>query len=790
MNTDNYNNTQSHEKDPSFTLADLWDMVWNYKWWYVAFVVVCVLSVLLYIYRTPAEYVRTAKVIIDESEQDATMRSLGAIAGGAMAVRSNASVVNEMEAFSSPDLMQMVVRRLSLETRYVEDQFLRDVELYDSPVVMKLLADNPQSGFSYKIHKMSDDKVAITDFRVGKDRLEGKVECSLGDTVMTPVGLIALYPTSRIQSFRKDIRVIWNNSLTIAKDYCNRLRVSLSNRESTVVVISLEDTYPQRASDIISTLIDIYNEEWVRNKNRSARNTSEFINERLVIIEKELGGIEGEIKDFKQDNKLTNVNAVAQSYLEESSEYASKSFEINNQLEVARFIKDYLNDPVNENSLIPANLGLSSANVESQIKEYNDLVLQRDRLKSGSGDRNPMIADLNAALSSLRSAVLRSIDNLVTTLDLQSQKINSQEQQILSRIASNSGQELELLSIQRQQQVKESLYIFLLEKREENELAALVNVGNTRLIMNPTGSPHPVAPDKLMLVLVACIVGFGLPFTIIFLMNILDTTIKTKADLGQLSVPFLAEIPLSAKRDKFGLVKKSEKFNNANCKIIVEQGKRDMMNEAFRVFRTNLDMIIENKDGNGYVTMFTSFNPNAGKTFVIQNIAASMALKGAEVLLLDLDLRKATLGKSIGKNHNGVSSFLNGKESDYHDMIAKVSDNLYILPVGTLPPNPTELLLTDRFKDMMESIRKEYDYIFIDCPPIDVVADTAIITKYVDMSVFVIRSGFLDKKAGPMIDALYKSRKYTRMVMILNGTDAENKSLRRYGYGYGYGYGN
>lgn len=790
MNTDNYNNTQSHEKDPSFTLADLWDMVWNYKWWYVAFVAVCVLSVLLYIYRTPAEYVRTAKVIIDESEQDATMRSLGAIAGGAMAVRSNASVVNEMEAFSSPDLMQMVVRRLSLETRYVEDQFLRDVELYDSPVVMKLLADNPQSGFSYKIHKMSDDKVAITDFRVGKDRLEGKVECSLGDTVMTPVGLIALYPTSRIQSFRKDIRVIWNNSLTIAKDYCNRLRVSLSNRESTVVVISLEDTYPQRASDIISTLIDIYNEEWVRNKNRSARNTSEFINERLVIIEKELGGIEGEIKDFKQDNKLTNVNAVAQSYLEESSEYASKSFEINNQLEVARFIKDYLNDPVNENSLIPANLGLSSANVESQIKEYNDLVLQRDRLKSGSGDRNPMIADLNAALSSLRSAVLRSIDNLVTTLDLQSQKINSQEQQILSRIASNSGQELELLSIQRQQQVKESLYIFLLEKREENELAALVNVGNTRLIMNPTGSPHPVAPDKLMLVLVACIVGLGLPFTIIFLMNILDTTIKTKADLGQLSVPFLAEIPLSAKKDKFGLVKKSEKFNNANCKIIVEQGKRDMMNEAFRVFRTNLDMIIENKDGNGYVTMFTSFNPNAGKTFVIQNIAASMALKGAEVLLLDLDLRKATLGKSIGKNHNGVSSFLNGKESDYHDMIAKISDNLYILPVGTLPPNPTELLLTDRFKDMMESIRKEYDYIFIDCPPIDVVADTAIITKYVDMSVFVIRSGFLDKKAGPMIDALYKSRKYTRMVMILNGTDAENKSLRRYGYGYGYGYGN
>ena len=250
--------------------------------------------------------------------------------------------------------------------------------------------------------------------------------------------------------------------MNVAKRYCSNLSVTLSNKESTVVVLSLEDNYPQRASDILSSLLDIYNEVWVMNKNRSARNTTDFINERLVIIEKELGGIEGELKNYKQDNKLTNVSALAQSYLEESSEYASKSFEVNNQLAIANFIKDYLNDPVNENALIPANLGLAAANVESQIKEYNDLVLQRDRLRAGSGDRNPMIVDLNAAIASLRSAVLRSIDNLITTLDLQAQKIKSQEQQILSRIASNSGQELELLSIERQQKVKESLYVFLL----------------------------------------------------------------------------------------------------------------------------------------------------------------------------------------------------------------------------------------------------------------------------------------------------------------------------------------
>ena len=212
-------------------------------------------------------------------------------------MRSNATVVNEMEAFSSPDLMQMVVQRLSLETRYVADQFMRNVELYDyTPVTMKLVSDNPQSGFSFMIHNSGDGKVSLTDFKVGSDDMEGKVECALGDTVTTPAGVIALYPTSKIDSFRNDIRVIWNNSMAVAKSYCSRLSVTLSNKESTVVVLSLEDNYPQRASNILSSLIDIYNEEWVRNKNRSARNTSDFINERLVIIEKELGGIEGEIE--------------------------------------------------------------------------------------------------------------------------------------------------------------------------------------------------------------------------------------------------------------------------------------------------------------------------------------------------------------------------------------------------------------------------------------------------------------------------------------------------------------
>lgn len=786
---ENLNNGQLHNDDEQsmISLRDIWNMIWGYKWWYVVCTMVALCAVALYIYRTPNTYVVNAKVIIDESEQYAAVRSVAGISsympGG---LRVSNTIANEMEAIVSPDLMQIVVERLNLETKYVELQPLRTVELYkETPVELRLAGGNPKNSFSFIISKKGENEVLISEFKIGGQEVQEVMEGTLGDTLVTPVGSIVLVPTMKIDNFKDDILISWANSMAVAKGCCGRLSVALSGKESTVVVLSMNDNWPSRATDVLSSLIDVYNEEWIRNKNRSSKNTSEFINERLLVIEHELGGIENELKDYKASNNLTDMEATAQTYLQESSTYSAKSFEVNNQLSVAEFIKDYLNDPANEAALIPANLGLSSANVEGQISEYNDIVLQRDRLMTGSGSNNPLIADLNASLQMLRSAILRSIDNLIATLELQAQKIRSQENQILARIASSSGQELQLLSIQRQQKVKESLYIFLLEKREENELASLVNVGNTRVIMRPGGSAGLVSPDRMMLLLIALLVGCGVPFAVIFAMRVLDTTVKSKRDFEDLAVPFLAEIPLAVKRNRIGYLSKSAKFDNANCRILVEQGKRDMMNEAFRVFRTNLDMVIEKKPGEAFVTMFTSFEPNAGKTFVIQNIAASMSLKPSKVLILDLDLRKASLSKSLGKEHRGVAAYLNGKVNDYHDHIDKISDGLDLLPVGKLPPNPAELLISDRFNDMIASLRSEYDYIFIDCPPIDIVADAAIVTKVVDMTLFIIRAGVFDKRSISMMDHLYNSGKYRRMSVVLNGVDLES---RRYGYSYGYGY--
>ena len=771
-----------HEEEPLISLADIWGLIWGHKWWYVASLAFFLCVGVFYLYVTPKVYSRVAKVLIDESNQDATMRNLGVASAGMMRLRSFNSVENEIETFASPDLMQVVVERLGLQTRYVQEQLLRDVELYrNCPFDARFAGENPHSPYSFKVTPAGEEGFVLSEFRLKDEKFKEEVPGSYGDTLQTPVGKVVLYPVETDVDFNHPVKVSWTTSMSAAKAFCRNMHIALSGKESSVLVFSINDTYPSRASSILSTLIDVYNEMWINNKNRAAINTTDFINERLVVIEKELGLVEDALKQYKSKNNLTDIKAVAQSYVTESSEYATKAFEVNNQLSIAQYIKEYLNNPANSLSLIPSNLGLTSASVEAQIKEYNDIVLQRDRLLSGGGENNPMVTDLNAALASIRTAILRSIDNLIATLQLQLSKIESQEKQILARMSSNSGQELQLLSIERQQQITQELYMFLLQKREENELAALINVGNTRVIMNPNGSSNPVSPNRMMIMFIMIVLGCGAPFGFFLVRKLLDTSIKHKSDLGNLSVPFLAEIPKMGK----------DGFNRDECKVIVKPGSRDMMNEAFRVLRTNVDLML-GKNAGSRVIMFTSFNPGAGKTFSIMNVAASMALKKSKAIIVDLDLRKATLSQALGKEHTGVAAYLNGKIDDYRPYVDEIAPDLYHLPVGTLPPNPTELLLTDRFARMVDDLKQEYDYVFLDCPPIDIVADASLITEKADMTIFVLRSGRIDKASIPYIDELYRSGKYSHMAMILNGVEFEQKKYGygRHGYGYGYGYGN
>ena len=779
------NNRNRLTEQSDFSLGDIWGMVWGYKWWYVATLVIAIIIACLYIYKTPASFQSTAKVIISEAGQASALRDIATITGGT--TKPGMNVNNEVEAFMSPNLMQTVIERLSLQTGYTEHQFMRTRELYrTSPIELTITGNTVPSSFSFRISKDSDSTFTMSGFKVGKRIIsKEKVQGTINDTVSTPVGTMILTKTLYGSDWDRDITVSWCNSEYMARMYAGKINASVADG-TTIVVLSLQDNSPLRAENILSTLIDEYNKEWIHDKNRSARNTTKFINERLIVIEEELGGIESDLKEYKEENKLTDINSLSQTYMQESSEYAARSFEVNNQLSIAQYIKDYLTDAAHPQSLLPANSGLTDSDIGSQINSYNEMLLQRDKLLANSSESNPVISDLNSSLAAIKATIIRSVDNLISTLQLQADKIRDQEDQILSRIASSSGQQMELLSKERQQKVKESLYIYLLQKREENEIASLVNVGNTRLIVSPTGSSVPVAPNKGMIMMIALVLGIGIPFAIIFLLRMMDTSVKGRKDLSGLSIPFLAEIPQMQSTLKRNLANIGRHcFDNRNCHIVVRKGSRNVINEAFRVLRTNLDMMLGG-DGSAKVIMVTSFNPNAGKTFMTMNMAESMSLKGSRSIIVDLDLRKATLGKSLDCNRDGVVSWLAGREHDITKLVHRIDDNLDLLSVGKLPPNPTELLLSDNFASLIEALRKEYRYIFLDCPPVDIVADTSIIAKAADMSIFVMRVGIMDKRALPMVEDLYHENKYNRMAIILNGV---TRKAGRYGYGYGYGYG-
>ena len=781
----NDNNRTNRTEQPDFTLSDIWGMIWGYKWWYIVTLAVALVAACFYIYRTPVSFKSTAKVIISEEGQESALRDLATLTGGTS--KPGMNVNNEVQAFLSPNLMQTVVERLSLQTGYIEHQFLRDRELYgNSPVEMFIIESTVPSSFSFEIEKDSDSSFVLKSFKVGRETVgKEKVIGNIGDTIQTPVGKLLINKTLYGNSWDRNITVLWRNSEYMSRAYAGKINATVADG-TTIVVLSMEDNSTLRAENILGTLIDEYNKEWIHDKNRSARNTTKFINERLIVIEGELGGIESDLKEYKEENKLTDIESLSQTYMQESSEYAARSFEVNNQLAIAQYIREYLTDATHSQSLLPANSGLSDSNIGSQINAYNEMLLQRDKLLANSSENNPVISDLNSSLSSIKATIIRSVDNLISTLQLQADKIRSQEDQILSRIASSSGQQMELLSKERQQKVKESLYIYLLQKREENEIASLVNVGNTRLIVSPAGSSVPVAPNKGMILMIAIVLGIGLPFAVIFLMRMLDSSVKGKKDLSGLSIPFLAEIPQIKSTLKRNLANIGRhRFDNRNCHIVVRKGSRNVINEAFRVLRTNLDMMLGTGDA-GSVIMVTSFNPNAGKTFMTMNMAAGMALKGCRTLIIDMDLRKATLSKSLDSNNDGVAAYLAGRHNDLAKLIRNIDENISLLSVGTLPPNPTELLLSDRFMQMIGTLKEEYKYIFLDCPPVDIVADTSIIAKAADMSIFVMRVGIMDKRALPMVEDLYHENKYNRMAIILNGV---TRKAGRYGYGYGYGYG-
>lgn len=778
------NNFAPKQSDDFIRLQDLFYLCIDKWYWFAVSLVVTLGIALVYLLTTPPVYTRSASLLIKEEGKGNSLSDVSGVLGDIDFFQTNTNVNNEIQSLQSPAVMYDVVKRLHLDINYTKDGSFYDQVLYgqDCPYEVSFIDLPDNENLSFTIYPASSNKgVQVGDFIRGEEESGQTMNVLFNDTTETPVGKLIVKPVLHdTVAYKEPVYVSRIGLQAATTAYASKLTVALSDEKSTVINLSFQDVCIQRAEDVLNTLIAVYSENWIKDKNQIAVSTSMFINDRLGVIEQDLGNVDEDISSFKSENLLPDVQAAASMYMTQSSETQTQILAINTQLSMARYIRNYLTNTTSKNQLLPANSGIESSGIEQQIAEYNTMQLRRNDLVANSSESNPLVVDLDESLQNMRGAIVTSVDNLIVTLNTQLRSLQQSEKQTTARIADNPSQGKYLLSVGRQQKVKEALYLFLLQKREENELSQAFTAYNTRVITPPVGSMFPTAPIKRNILLVAFVLGLLIPVVIIFVRENMNTKIRGRKDLENLSLPFVGEIPLAFRKKEL----KPEAKN-----ILIKQGSRNIVNEAFRVLRTNLEFMLDRKeDGKASIILFTSFNPGSGKTFLTINTAACLSLKQKRVLVIDGDLRHGSASAYVDRPSKGLSDYLGKRENDIDHLIVgnPAYPGLSILPVGTIPPNPTELLAEPRLAELVEMLRIRYDYILIDCPPVEIVADTQIIEKLADRTLFVVRAGLLERDMLPELQRMYEEKRYKNMALILNGTEGGGS---RYGYRYGYKYG-
>ena len=776
--------SNASNKKEILPLSDVFTMTLRHWPWIILSVVICVGFATLYILRTPKVYTRSAEIQIKDNEDGAApteFKDLGLF-------QSSSNVQDEIAILDSRDLMEEVVRRLNLDNSYYREGFFHDSIAYGTNLPIDLtIKDIPEAAaVSLKIKVNKSGNVTLSDIKMPKKELPDKTYTGmLNDTIMTAIGKMVVKPTSEYKK-GKDVDLIFRKTPfeSACKSFSGRLGVSLTDKDGNVITLTMADQSQQRADDVLSMLITVYNESWIRDKNQITVSTSNFIDERLGVIEDELGNVDSDISAYKSANLIPDVQAAASMYMEKSQKAEEEILKLNNMLQMMKDIRSYLNSHNSNNQLMPsmpANGGVSSQGITTQINDYNKRVLQRNALVEKSSEQNPIVIQLDGQIAAQRKAIMSTVDNEIADLSNKLKTYRGSEAQTTSRIATNPTQAKNLLSVERQQKVKEELYLFLLQKREENELSQSFTAYNTKIVNRPGPSDVPPSPRKMHVLGLAFLLGLAIPFGVTYVRESNNTKLRGRKDIKQLKVPFLGEIPQDP-------ASKGKKAKDSDRTILVKAGARDIVNEAFRVLRTNVEFLAA-ADGSSSVIAVTSFNPGSGKSYITVNLAMSIALKDKKVLVIDGDMRRGSASADVDSPSKGLSNYLSGAISDINSVIVKSKDceRLNVLPVGSVPPNPSELLGLPKFAEMLEALKSQYDFIFIDCPPIEMVADTQIIDRYADRTFFIIRAGLLERAMIPEVDNLYESKKYKNMALILNGT---SNLKGRSGYGYGYGYGN
>ncbi|MDO4950023.1 MAG: polysaccharide biosynthesis tyrosine autokinase, partial [Bacteroidales bacterium] len=781
---------QESNSNDSVDLRELFYKCIAHWKWFVVSIVVCVSVAALKLASSNDIYESSASILIGSEDYASSARKVRDAFSlmGIGAMESN--VHNEMLALGSPTLMTEVVKEMRLNEIYRIRQGLKTVELYKREpvfVVFENLTDLPKQ-LSMDIIIKSPSEFMLKNLHANNVDFDNEITVNTGNMVETPIGKLAL-STSQYYSddmVGKTIHYTRMDPELLTDSYLERLKINLASRDASVIDISFTDASVTKTLDFVTTLIDTYNKNWVFAQNAKIRSIAELVNDRIAVTVKELNDAEANISSYMSSTLVSNFDQASNAYFSQNLALNKEIMTYRTQVNIAKAMITSLSD--SKSLTLPANSGLTDNNIGTQIQDYNRLILEYNKLVANSGPNNVIVTDMNKSLQAMREGILQSLDVFIKNTNLIISSLENQMSKSQKQLASTPQEALHLANVQREQKIKEELYLFLLEKKEENSLSLAFESDNSQIIVTPHSTLHPIGPNKRMIMLAALVIAFALPIALLWMRDTLDTSIHTKKDLDSLKASYLGEVPLVGKKkhrkylpkwlQELPWKKEEEKFI-----VRVKKNSRNIINESFRILRSNLDFM--NKAGDNKVFMLTSLNPGSGKSFISMNLSASYALKGSKVLVIDMDMRRATASKyaTSDKHTKGLADYLSGADNDYKKIVLKepIMHGMDVLPVGTIPPNPAELVLSDRLSTMIAELRKEYDYIFLDCPPLDIVSESNEIAKYADMAIFVVRAGLFEKAMLPEIDKIYTKKLFNNMVVVLNAVTKAG----HYGYGYG-----
>ena len=770
---------------------DIQELLFKYliHWpWFVGAVIVCLISAYIYLYVATPVYNISATVLIKDDKKGGSSNNVAGLdeLGLSGLITSSQSIDNEIEVLRSKTLVKEVVNYLNLYVTYQDDDQIPSKELYKtSPVQVNMTPQEAEKLKTKVVIEMVLHPQGSLDVNVKmEDKEIQKHFEKLPAILPTNQGTLSFFQTTDSVSSKKneevsspvqDVRHITatiSQPMNVARGYCGNLSIEPTSKTTSVVTVSLKNSSLQRGQDFINQLLEMYNRNTNNDKNEIAQKTAEFIDERIGIISKELGSTEADLETFKRDAGITDLSSDAQIALTGNAEYEKKQVENRTQISLVEDLKKYLGH--NEYEILPSNVGLKDITLAAQIDRYNEMLIERKRLLRTSTENNPAIINLDTSIRATKANVQATLEGTLQGLFITKADLDREAKRYMRRISDAPGQERQYVSIARQQEIKAGLYLMLLQKREENAIMLAATANNAKIIDDAIADVIPVSPKRSIIYLAALCLGIAIPVVVIYMIDLTKFKIEGRADVEKLtSVPIAGDIPLTDEK------------NTKEGSIAVFENQNNLMSETFRNIRTNIQFMLQN---NKKVILVTSTVSGEGKSFTSANLAISLSLLGKKVVIVGLDIRKPGLNKvfNLSSKEKGITQYLANPEMDLMSLVqlSDVNRNLYILPGGTVPPNPTELLARDGLDKAIEILKKNFDYVILDTAPIGMVTDTLLIGRVADLSAYVCRADYTHKAEYTLINELFHEQKLPNLCTIINGVDLKK---RKYGYYYGYG---